>query len=97
MGGEEIADFITDKQIRRLIILELFQERMIRFSGDQMIEHIHCGGEKRFDAGLSGRIGQALGNKAFADSGIADQDDIFLLFDKVQVHKVKNQIFLFLP
>ena len=58
---------------------------MVRFRGDQVIEHIHGGGKKRFDAFLCGAIGQTLGKKAFADSGIADQNDVFSLLDKVKI------------
>jgi hypothetical protein len=70
-----------------LIIVEFFQQRMICFGSDQMIDHIHGGGEKGFDAGLCGSICHAFGQIAFADAGIADQNDVLLLPDKLQVRK----------
>ena len=64
--------------------MEFFQQGMVRFSADQMIEHIHRGGEKRFDTGLSSVVGNTLGQVAFSNPRIANQDDIHFLPKKLQ-------------
>ena len=80
-----------------MIMLEFFKQRMVCFGSDQMIDHIHSGGKENFYSGLCGGIGQALGQKAFSYTGIANQDDIFSVFDKLQVYKVYNAALLVFP
>ena len=68
--------------------MEFFQQGTVRFSADQVIEHIHRGGEKRFDTGLSRCLGDTLGQVAFSNSRIANQDDIHFLPDKLQGKRI---------
>lgn len=49
----KIPDFVTNKDVRWLIELELFQQRMVCLCSDQMIDHIRCGCEECFDASLA--------------------------------------------
>jgi hypothetical protein len=60
-------------------VVELYEQRMVCLRSDQMIEHIHDRGEKLFVACLDLCIGDALGQKAFSNPRIADQNDIHLL------------------
>ena len=70
---------------------------MIRFGFDQMIDHIHGGGEQSLDPFLSGRIGKTLGKMALSHAGVADQDDVLSLLDKRKVHEIHDQGFVTLP
>ena len=77
-----------------MIVLEFFEQGMVCLGRDQMIDHIHSSGKQNFDSGLCGGIGHALGQKALAHSGIANQNDILSVLDKLQVHKVYNSALL---
>ena len=77
--------------------MQLFEERVIGFSCNEMIDEIHGGGKEGLDVGLSCSISDALGQEALSDAGIADEDDIFFLTDEVRRHKVKDSAFLFFP
>lgn len=80
----KITDLIPDLQIRGFIVVELYKQRMVCLRSDQMIEHIHYRGKKRFDTGIDRCIGDTLSQKAFSNPWIADQDDIHLLPQKRQ-------------
>lgn len=62
---------VADKQTLTLICFEFAEQGMIVLSGDKLVGHLHRRGEQRFDAGLSGVIGDGPSQQSFADAGIA--------------------------
>ena len=91
----KIADLVTDQEIRRLIIVELFQERVVRLCCDEMINHVDGRGEEDFDIGIAGGIGDGFSQEGLSGAGVSDQYDIHVLVDKVQVQEVEDGGFLF--
>lgn len=61
LAKAKVTNLVNNKQLRRLIVLEFFQEGVVSIGCDQMIDHIHGGGKKDLDAGLGGCIGHGLG------------------------------------
>ncbi len=60
-----------------------------------MIDHIHSGRKEYFHAGLCCSIGNTFGQEALTHAGVANQNDVLFLLNKLQVHKVYDSIFLF--
>ena len=92
----EITEFVTHEEGRGLIIVELFQERAIGLCGDEMIDHVDGSGEEDLDIGITGCIGDRFSEEGFSGTWVTDEDNIFKLFDKVEVKKVEDVSFLIL-
>ena len=86
----KIADLVTDQEIRGLIIVEFFQERVVCLCCDEVIDHVDGGGEEHFDIGVACGIGDGFGQEGLSGARVSDQYDIHVLPDKVQVQKVKD-------
>ena len=67
---------------------------VITLSGDQLVDHIHCRSEKRFDAVLGGSIGNGLCQETFSHARIADEDDVHFTADKFKIQQPKNGCFV---
>ena len=67
---------------------------MIGIGSHQMIDHVHGGCEQDFDALLSGGIGDDFAQEAFADTGIANEDDVFFMVDKIEGQQFQDVGFL---
>ena len=70
--------------------MELLQDGPVTLRSYELVDHLHGGYKQRFYACLSRGVSQALGNEGLAHSGIADEDDVFPLYDELQVEKVKD-------
>lgn len=75
----KITEFVTNEESRGLIIVELFQERVISLCGDEMIDHIDGTGEKDLDIGVASGIGDAFSQEGFSGARVSDQDDVSVL------------------
>jgi hypothetical protein len=62
-----------------------------------MIDHINGGGKEDFDIGIARGIGEAFGQEGFARPGIANENDIHVGADKVEIEQVEQARFLLLP
>ena len=92
----EITDFVTDEESRRLIGVEVSEERSIGLCSDEMIDHVDGTGEEDFEVGVAGGIGDAFGQEGFSGAWVADQDYIPALGDEVEVEEVEDLGFLVL-
>ena len=80
-----------------MIIVKLFQKRVIGFGGNEMIDHVDGAGEEDLDIGITGCIGDAFAEEALPCAGVSDKDHIPVLGDKVQIVKIEDLDFLVLP
>ena len=71
-----------------MIKSEFFQQRMVRFCGDQLVDHIHGGGKQNLETGLCGIISDALCQLGLSYPRMPDQDDVLFLMDKLRVRQV---------
>jgi hypothetical protein len=80
----KIPEFVTHEQVQCVIIMELFQQRVVRLCGNQLIDHVNGRGKEHLDIGVSRCIGEAFGQEGFAGTGIADENDITMGGDESQ-------------
>src|SRR5215510_7776408 len=71
-------------------MVELLQQRVVRLGGNQMIDHVNGGGKEHLDIGVAGRIGEAFGQEGFACTGVANENDITVGGDKVEVEQLQD-------
>ena len=60
------------------------------------INHVHGSGKEHLDIGVAGRIGEAFGQKGFACTRIANENDIAVGGDEVKVAQGQDTGFLLL-
>lgn len=94
MAEGKITELVNDKQVRRLIVLELLQERVVGLGGDQVIDHVHGGCEKDLEIGVACREGDALSQEGLSRAGISDEDDVHVLPEKPQVQEGEDALLL---
>ena len=92
----KITDLVTDEEVRRLIGVEFFDEGLIGLGGDELIDHVDGGGEEDLDIGVTSSIGDALGEEGFSGAGVADQEDIHVVADEVEIEEVEDRGLLLL-
>ena len=63
---------------------------MIDLRRQQMIEHVHCGGEQHALIRLAGLPGDDLGQKGLAYAWIADEDGAGSLLEEVKVQQPQD-------
>ena len=72
----QISKFVADEQRGLGIDLQLADQRVIDLRGEQMIEHVHGGGEQDALIGLAGAPADDFGQEGLADARIADEDEV---------------------
>ena len=70
---------------------------MIGFGRDQMVDHVDGRGKEDLDVGIASGIGKAFSQEGFTRTRVANEDDIHVSADKVEVEQVENTGFLLLP
>ena len=73
--------------------MPLLQQGMVCLGGNQSIDHINGGGKEHLDVGIAGGIGHAFGQEGFACTGIANENDIAVGRDIVEMKQLENTIF----
>lgn len=76
---------------------EFFEEGAINICCHQMIDHIDGGGKEDLAIGVTSRHGDRLGEHGFAGTGVADEDEILLFLDEVEIQQGEDLGFLFEP
>src|SRR5207245_11207229 len=61
-----------------------------------MVDHVNGGGKEHLDIGVAGRIGEAFCQEGFACTGIANEHDITVGRDEVEVAQRQDTSFLLL-
>ena len=79
-----------------MIGVELFDEGVIGLGGDELIDHVDGGGEEDLDIGVTSGIGDVLGQEGLSGAGVADQDDIHMVADEVEVEEIEDRGLLLL-
>ena len=69
---------------------------MVCLSGNQSIDYIHGGGKEDLDVGIASGIGDAFGQEGLPRTRIANENDITVGRDKVEMKQLENAIFLIL-
>src|SRR5215471_19877521 len=77
-------------------MMELFEQRVIRLRRDQMIDHVNGRGKEHLDIGVAGRIGEAFGQEGLACTRVANENDIAVGGDEVEVAQGQDTGFLLL-
>jgi len=88
----QIPKFVTDEQCGFGIRLEFPDEGVIDLGGEQVIEHVHGGGEQDALIRLAGAPAHDLGQKRFSDARISDENQVGAVGDKAQVEQAKDAI-----
>ena len=70
----KVTSSSTDEQRGFGIELELADQGVIDLRSEQMVEHVHGGGEQHALVGLAGAPADDFGEEGFAHAGIADKD-----------------------
>jgi hypothetical protein len=91
----QISKFVADEQCRLGIGLEFADEGMIDLGGEQVIEHVHCGGKQDALIGLAGaRQPTILDKKVLPTPGFPMRTRLVPLAIKVRSSR-RNTRFLF--
>ena len=64
-------------------MFELLEEREIGLGGNKVIDHIDRSGAKDALVLQTGLIGNGFSQSSFSCTGVADEDDVFLLLDEI--------------
>ena len=88
----QIPKFVTDEQCRFGIRLEFPDEGVIDLGGEQVIEHVHGGGEQDTLIRLAGAPAHDLGQEGLANPGISDKDQVGAVGDKGQIEQTQYAI-----
>ncbi len=91
----EVAEFVADEQRRLGVDLQLTDERVIHLRRQQVIEHIHSGGEQHALIRLTGFPAEDLGQEGLAHPGIADENGAGSFLEEVQIEQPQDASFLF--
>ena len=66
---------------------------MVHLGGQQLIEHIHSGGEENPDIGLAGPPAKDLRQIGLAGAGIADEHHVGAFLEEVEVQQAEDAAF----
>src|SRR5262245_65611672 len=75
-------------------MMQLLQQGVVCLSGNQLIDHVDGGGNEDLDIGVAGRVGEAFGQEGFAGTGVANENDIGVGRDEVEMKQLEDTIFL---
>ena len=85
-----IPRFVADEQARLGIEPQLANHGMIGLRSMQLIEHVHGVGEEHAMIGLARLPADDLRQQRLADTGIADDDDVSPLAEKIEIEQPQN-------
>ena len=79
-----------------MIVVEFFQERVVGFSRNELVDHVNGGGKEDLDVGIASGIGDAFSQEGLTGAWISDQSASggHSLFDKLQVQEIEDPGFL---
>jgi hypothetical protein len=92
----KIPQRVTDQEGRCGVMLELLQQRVSGRRRDARVDHGNGRGKEPLDIGVAGGIGQALRQEGCARTGIANEHDIAVGGDEVEVAQRQEAGFLLL-
>ena len=72
----QVAKFVNDEQRGLGVGLQLADQRVIDLRSEQVIQHVHGGGEQDALIGLAGAPADDFGEEGFAHAGIADEHEV---------------------
>ena len=76
---------VTPAQVRGGVMLELWQQRVVRLSRQQLMHHVNGRGTEHLASGVAGRLGHALRQAGLACTGMAHEHDSAVGGDAVEV------------
>src|SRR2546428_9249352 len=77
-------------------MVELLQQRVVRLCRNQMIDHVNGRGTEHLDIGVASRIREAFRQEGFACTRVANENDITVGRDEVEVAQRQDTSFLLL-
>ena len=86
----QISQLVTNKECRLGVSPQLADQGVIDLGGQEMIQHIHGGGEEHALIGLTGAPGDDFGEEGFAHAGVAHQHKIGSLGEELQVEQAQD-------
>ena len=63
--------------------MKFFQKRTVCLCSDEVVDHVDGGGKQHLDVGITSGISDRFCEEGFSGAGVADQDHILMLLDKV--------------
>jgi len=86
----EIPQFVTNEQSGVRVEAEFAHQGMIDLGSQQLIQHVHGGGEEGAHVGLTGSPAENLGKVGFARPRIPDQDHVGACLEEVEVKEPED-------
>ena len=93
----QIPQFITDEQSRLGVDPKFAHQGVIDLGSQQVVQHVHGGGEEGPHIGLAGSPAEDLGKVCFARPGIADQDNVGAVLQEVEIEQPEDAAFALHP
>ena len=85
LAQRKITKLVDHQEVRRLIMMELFEERTVGLCCDEVVDHIDGGGEKDLYIGIARGISDAFGQIGLTHPGITNNDHVHALLDQRQL------------
>ena len=89
----QVTQFVDDQGGGLGVDLEFADQGVIDLGSEQLVEHLHGGGEEHAHVGLAGAPAEDLRQEGFPHAGITDNDHIGALLEEVQVEQVEEAVF----
>ena len=86
----KISKLVNDQQNRFGVNLEFANQGMIHLRSQEMVEHIHGGGEQDPLVGLTGAPADDPGEICLTHAGITDDADAGAVTQEVEIEQTKN-------
>src|SRR5262249_49466756 len=86
----QVTQFIDDQQCWLGIELEFANQRVIDLRSQQVIEHVHSGGEQHSMIGLTCAPTHDFGEKSFTHARITDENGTNSFWQKLQVKQPQD-------
>ena len=84
------SDLINDKKPWLAVTLEARQEGGVGHGGCELVDEIDGGGKQDLVSLLTGPVAEGQGQMAFADATGADEDDVLLALDEVEIEQAEH-------
>jgi hypothetical protein len=96
LAQRKVTQFVHDQDVWCVVVMEFFQQRVIRLGRNALIAHVHGRGQEHLEIGVTYGIRQACGQEGFARPRVANENDIAMGRDEVEVQQLQEAGFLLL-
>ena len=83
----QVAEFVANQERGLDVGFQLADQRVIDVGGQEMIEHVHGGGEEHTLIGLTGAPGNDLGEESLPNPRISDEYEIGAFGQKREIEQ----------